>query len=400
MQLWKHANGRWYILHGSRLKQRTSTGASDRKEAEIFLVQFAVDHAKDSGDFEAGKSVLANVIADSKIAKNTREFAGALLAQLIAYQATGSGSANPNIREILEAYRDEHGPTVRSPAAIKTAVDGLVPLLGDFRPEHLTPLVVRDQYVLRRMKKPGKGYRPPLTAEKSADGTILKEIGVLRAALQWAAMHKRINRTDIPKIPNPVPTPAPRDRWLTREEADSLYAACLEPHMKLFVILALMTVPRMAALLEAKLDQVDWNLRRLDFGQGHGNKHRPVVPLNDEAYTALVTSRELSCSGYIIEWRGKPLKTIKSSFEAACERAGLEGVTPHILRHTGATWMALAAVPMDKIANMLGDSIQTTERVYAKFHPDYLKDAANALQGENGMRKPAFQLKGKSTKAA
>jgi hypothetical protein len=34
---------------------------------------------------------------------------------------------------------------------------------------------------------------------------------------------------------------------------------------------------------------------------------------------------------------------------------------------------------MRDIARMLGDSEATTERVYAKYHPDYLKTASGAL---------------------
>jgi integrase len=108
-----------------------------------------------------------------------------------------------------------------------------------------------------------------------------------------------------------------------------------------------------------------------------------TVTLNDDAMAALRLAEQTSVSGYIVEHNGKPLATVKKGFAAACERAKIEGVTPHILRHTGATWMALEAVQMQQIANMLGDSLKTTERVYAKIHPAYMRAAANALQLKN-----------------
>jgi integrase len=233
-------------------------------------------------------------------------------------------------------------------------------------PHHLTPPTIK-KYARER---------------GASDGTILRELGSLRAALEWAVAHNRFLRADLPTISAPVKTPAPRDRWMTREEADRLIAACTAPHLRNFVILGLMTVPRMGALLEAKLTQVVWQRRTIDYGEGNGNKRRAVVPLNDEAMAALKLAEQISVAGYIIEFNGKPLDTVKKGFAAACDRAGIEGVTPHILRHTGATWMALAAVPMHEIANMLGDSRATTERVYAKYHPDYLRKAARALQGK------------------
>jgi integrase len=60
--------------------------------------------------------------------------------------------------------------------------------------------------------------------------------------------------------------------------------------------------------------------------------------------------------------------------------AGLEGVTPHTLRHTVATLLVRAGVPLIEVSKLLGhkDS-RITERVYAKFSPDYLKRAIETL---------------------
>ena len=102
--------------------------------------------------------------------------------------------------------------------------------------------------------------------------------------------------------------------------------------------------------------------------------------LNDDVLRALRAARELACSDFIIEYHGKPIKTIKNGFREACKRAELSDVTPHILRHSGATWMASESVPLAEIARMLGDSEATTERVYAKHSPTYLVRAASALQ--------------------
>ena len=64
----------------------------------------------------------------------------------------------------------------------------------------------------------------------------------------------------------------------------------------------------------------------------------------------------------------------------ACARAGLEGVTPHTLRHTGATWMAQKGRSMFEVAGMLGQNPMTTSRVYAKQSPEHLRDAVDALE--------------------
>ena len=86
--------------------------------------------------------------------------------------------------------------------------------------------------------------------------------------------------------------------------------------------------------------------------------------------------------GWIIrvEYAGEKVASVETGTRAAARRANLPGVTPHILRHTAATRMALAGVPMIEIARMLGhrDS-RIAERVYAKHSPDYLRRAVDAL---------------------
>ncbi|HEX4123600.1 MAG TPA: tyrosine-type recombinase/integrase, partial [Tepidisphaeraceae bacterium] len=78
--------------------------------------------------------------------------------------------------------------------------------------------------------------------------------------------------------------------------------------------------------------------------------------------------------------------SIKKGFAAACERAKIDDCSPHVLRHTAATHMVMARVPLAEIARMLGDSEEVVERVYGKHSPDYLRRAADALADEVGPR--------------
>jgi integrase len=82
----------------------------------------------------------------------------------------------------------------------------------------------------------------------------------------------------------------------------------------------------------------------------------------------------------VIEWGGHQVLSIKKGFAAACKRAGLSDITPHVLRHTAASWMAEKGVDMFRISKFLGHTnTKITEERYAKLHPDFLSDAAEAL---------------------
>ena len=51
-----------------------------------------------------------------------------------------------------------------------------------------------------------------------------------------------------------------------------------------------------------------------------------------------------------------------------------------MLRHTAAVHMAEAGVPMTRISQFLGHSnTGITERAYARFAPDHLRDAADVV---------------------
>lgn len=72
---------------------------------------------------------------------------------------------------------------------------------------------------------------------------------------------------------------------------------------------------------------------------------------------------------------------IRTGLERAIKNAGLEGVSSHVLRHTAAVHMAEAGIPMTRISQYLGhSSTAVTERVYARFAPDHLADAAAVLE--------------------
>jgi integrase len=63
------------------------------------------------------------------------------------------------------------------------------------------------------------------------------------------------------------------------------------------------------------------------------------------------------------------------------ETAKLPDVTPHVLRHTCASWLAQSGARMDVIAMYAGhDHPAVTRAVYAHIHPDYLAGARRIIE--------------------
>lgn len=272
--------------------------------------------------------------------------------------------------DVLDHYLAERKPHVAAYDTLEWACQGLRRHLGTLEPRMLS----RRMYIDRR------------APEGASPGTIGREVSTLRAALALAERDGWITKAPYIEMP---PRPPARDRWLTREEVDRLIESAETPHMRLFIILAFHTAARAGAILDLRWGQVDFTARLVNYdrpGRRRSNKRRAVVPVNVIALTALQQARTVAVSDHVIEYRGKPVESIKTGFIAACRRAEIEDCTPHTIRHTAATHMVMAGVPLAQIARMLGDTEAMIERVYGKHSPSYLRAAADALAGETRPR--------------
>ncbi|MBV9589228.1 MAG: tyrosine-type recombinase/integrase [Hyphomicrobiales bacterium] len=222
------------------------------------------------------------------------------------------------------------------------------------------------------------------------DGTIHTELGHLRMVLRWGWKGNLISSA--PHIERPS-KPPPREHHLTRKQARALISHATMPHIRLFIILALTTGARSAALLGLTWDRCDFkrskiNLRDPFLTRPH--KGRAVVPMNDTARAALTEMKSGALSPFVIEWAGRRVASVKKGLAASARAAKLEGVSPHTLRHSAAVHMAEDGVPMEEIASFLGHSdVKVARNIYARFSPDYLHKAAKSLEyGSLGSMRP------------
>lgn len=277
----------------------------------------------------------------------------------------------PLIEAILEGYKASRIEKIQAPATLTYAIKAIVRHVGNLEPDQL-----------------GAGtYMKLRAAEGVKDGTIRRETGVLRAALQWAKKEKWLQEPPILDAPS---VPPPRDRWLTHDEVERLIDASFLLHLKVFIVLAYHTAARKGAILDLTWDRVDFDSQLIEYerpGRQQSKKQRAAVPMNTVVLGLLQSVKELRVTDYVVEWRGQPVRSVRTAFDDACARAGIAGCSPHILRHTSATHMVMAGVPLREIARYLSTTEAIVEKVYGKHAPDYLRRAANSLAGPAGPRK-------------
>ena len=175
--------------------------------------------------------------------------------------------------------------------------------------------------------------------------------------------------------------------------------------MPLFILIGLYTGRRKEAILSLRWPQIDLRARLIDFeidGRARTKKRRGKVPIPDRLLPHLERARRRGSDlGPVLHINGWPIGNIKKGFAGACVRAGLvtwkkvqeatiDGapcsfvrpvatVTPHVLRHTAASWLMQSGTPVLEAARYLSMSEKTLVTTYGHHHPDWLRGAANAI---------------------
>lgn len=271
-----------------------------------------------------------------------------------------------NVKMLWEGYRREKAGRPIAETMRHTG-KAILPRFGHLHPDQIDHDLCVEHIADRR--KVGR-----------SDGAIHTELGHLQTVLHWGVDRKKV--TSAPHITRPS-KPDPKERHLTRAEFQQLLNSAHAPHIRLATILLLSTAARVSAVLDLTWNRVDFDrgVIRLPLDDGEKRKGRATVPMTGTVRAALSEARRGALTDFVIECYGKPVKSIKTGFNAAVKRAKLDGVTLHTLRHTAAVWMAESGADMSEIAQYLGHAdSRITERVYARYSPNHLKGAASALE--------------------
>jgi integrase len=306
---------------------------------------------------ESGKRYRRSLGTDD-IATARQRMAGYLHAK-----DTGNLGKALNVADVYQAYMKDRKTEGKSITRMEDAWKRLAPTFSDMPADAIT-------------KEDCWSYRDHRRETGASDGTIHLELGYLRAALVLKF------RDRAPDIPLPQ-KPPPREYHITKEQAKLLLASAVMPHVKLFIVVALSTAGRAQAILDLTWDRVSFEKRVIDLRdptRGTTNKGRATPPMNDMALSVLQEARKAALTRYVIEWGENRVQSVKKGIGEAGRRAGFK-VTPHVLRHSAAVWMAEQGVPIPEIGQYLGHTnLNTTYRVYARYSPNHLRKAAEALE--------------------
>ena len=225
--------------------------------------------------------------------------------------------------------------------------------------------------------------------------TLARRTAAARAFSTWAYRRGDIStdaaaRLKAPKVNRPLPTVVKGERAGVLVEAGTADDAHPAEYLRDRAMLELLyaTGIRVGELTGLNLGDVDL-ARGLAQVTGKGDKQR-VVPFGEEAAAAVSEWLEFGraelagdTQGMFVGSRGGRIdqRQVRRIVERAGQRAGVEHVSPHTLRHTTATHMLEGGADLRVVQEMLGHtSLQTTQiythvsaqrlkRVYDQAHP-------------------------------
>lgn len=314
-----------------------------------------------------------------------------------------SRAAEVTVGDVVIIYGEEKAPSTARPKETLAMLDRINEFFGEMTLTELRGQTFRE-YV----------------DDRGSPGGARRDLEVLRAAINHYHAEETLDM--VPKVSLPEKG-EPRQSWLTRSEIAKLLLAAMgwvplscdietrepnkwsrmgrrNPHLVRLIMIGLYTGTRLSAVLNLQRmpntvgGHVDLE-RGVIYRKAQGertmhNKRKTPVKVPPRLlrflrywHTADTDKDEMGREvtlRYVVHYQGEKLTKPHKAFRSIRAIAGFgEDVTPHVLRHTRATWLAQAGVATEQAAASLGMTTEEFERTYAHASPDFQAQAANAF---------------------
>lgn len=257
-----------------------------------------------------------------------------------------------------------------------------------------------------------KAYLGHVGAQRSG----AMDLSMLRAAMHHAVEQTKLTRVMKVTLPEQA---APRDRWLTRDEAAALLWAAwrhrrkangrsgeadnwaTRKHIARFILASLYTGTRKTATLLAAferkpgfgyidLDQGVWH--RKPSGKTATKKRQPPVPIPAPLLAHMRRWRKADKT-FLVEYNGLPVERVDKAFRELTASLGWDDVVIHTLRHTAISWGLQNGMEPFDASGYFGVSLDVLMKVYGHHCPTHLRAAADKMVRHRDRDTPATRIR-------
>src|SRR5215218_8034996 len=252
-----------------------------------------------------------------------------------------------------------------------------------FSPGAVTPTDVREY----------RGYL--LNVEKRQPATVNRRLAALRRFFQWAKALGLVKELPTENVKG-VASAARAPHWLEKRDVDRLIRT-VERHgniRDLAIVLTLRhTGIRVSELSSLMLGDVETSERKgtLTVRSGKGSKFR-VLPLNVDARQAITAYLKVrptvSTDQLFVGQRGQGIssRAVELLVTKYGRLAGLEGVTPHTLRHSFGKHALDAGADLVSVSALLGHERLETTAIYTTPSQRDLEKVVEKLEQDGAVR--------------
>ena len=264
-----------------------------------------------------------------------------------------------------------------------------------------SPQSVRDYHLIARRLE--QYYQYPIKRIKQihvldmirdlekrySEESVRKTLMFIKQVFRWAYSNGFITHNPTADIKYLRKRRSRRIRWFTKEELQKIFklADQLYPHLAPAFKFMYYTGLRLSELITLQWQDIDFKnavLRVMDSKTPKGIRR---IPLNKEALKILNNLPRYEGNEFVFasphggSWHGDVLT---KRFATILRKAGIKDASLHTLRHTFASHLAMAGVPLDVIRDLLGHGSVLITEIYAHLAPDHLKSAVDKLPNLEG----------------
>jgi len=305
----------------------------------------------------------------------------------------GRHTGAPTIADMCDRYLDEYATRHKKPSSVDSdrgnIANHIKPQIGSIAVADLTR---DDVETLKRQIADGKTGRPANSAMRKRPKVLTVRGGPIAANRTLALLSKMFSLAEDwgwrPNQTNPcrrVVRFAERksERFLTSDEIVQLASALdaidfersFNPCATAAIRILLLTGARVSEITELQWQNVDLERAMLHLPDSKTGA-RPVF-LSEPAIGVFRALPRRTGNPFVFssETNQGPVKNIQNIWSVVRDRAGLEGVRLHDLRHSFASIAAGNGASLPIIGRMLGHSTPLTTQRYAHLVQDTVRDA-------------------------
>lgn len=284
--------------------------------------------------------------------------------------------AQIGVAEVMNLYATDIAPGKPSAATIGYRTAALVKFWGDKSLNDVKGSTCRAYVKFRTAQKVKTKEGDEQRFVKAF--TARQELKVLSAAINhW---HRESPLAFVPKVTLPEAT-SKRERVLERNEVAAMLRACRKMkfnHVARFILIGIYTGTRHDAIVKLgwtnslSSGHADVNrgvIYRRGSAERETSKRRPPVSVEARLLSHLKRWNGIDLqlgNNAIINHKGQAIQKMKRAWATVVRESGLgSDVTPHVLRHTCASWLLWEGKTIWDVAGVIGADASTVERVYA-----------------------------------